>query len=120
MGSDGSTGNFIFHLAKHRIMRDADLSQQINENVEKESDCARKNRLDKKFVGIIIKDDQPLSIRNDEGFCEFVKELDSSYELPSEKKMRELLVNSYNYCKKEIIHQLNQVLLNFRSLDSKE
>jgi len=108
MGSDGSTGNFIFHLAKHRIMHDADLSQQINENVEKESDCARKNRLDKKFVGIIIKDDQPLSIRNDEGFCEFVKELDSSYELPSEKKMRELLVNSYNYCKKEIIHQLNQ------------
>ena len=85
MGSDGSTGNFIFHLAKHRITRDADLSQ-IDVNVEKESYCARKNRLDKKFVGIIIKDDQPLSIRNDEGFCEFVKELDPSYELPGEKK----------------------------------
>ena len=28
MGSaDGSTGNFIFHLAKHRITRDTDLSQ---------------------------------------------------------------------------------------------
>ncbi|CAG8773132.1 16355_t:CDS:2, partial [Funneliformis caledonium] len=86
MGSDGSTGNFIFHLAKHRITRDSDLSQN-NENVdETQNISAKKNRLDRKFVGIIIKDDQPISIRNDEGFREFVKELDPLYELPSDKK----------------------------------
>jgi hypothetical protein len=55
MGSDGSTGNFIFHLAKHSITRDGDLSQQNNENVEEtQNNSAKKNRLDKKFVGIII------------------------------------------------------------------
>ncbi|CAG8697866.1 14953_t:CDS:2 [Funneliformis mosseae] len=33
MGSDDSTENFIFHLAKHHIIRDSDLSQN-NENVD--------------------------------------------------------------------------------------
>ena len=66
-------------------------------------DHTKKGQLDKKFVGIIVKDDQPLSICNDEGFREFVKELDPFYELPSDKKIKELLVNSYNYCKREII-----------------
>ena len=109
MGSDGSTGNFIFHLAKHSITRDSDLSQQNNENVEEtQNNSAKKNRLDKKFVGIIIKDDQPISIRNDEGFCEFVEELDPLYELPSDKKVRDLLVKSYNFCKEEIVHLFEQ------------
>ena len=101
MGTDGSTGNFIQHLAKHRVTRDADLSQ-YNHKETQNCDLNKKNRLDKKFVGIIVKDDQPLSIRNDEGFREFVKELDPFYELPSDKKIKELLVNSYNHCKKEI------------------
>ena len=105
MGSDGSTRNFIYHLTKHRITCDADLSQNNDENIERtQSNSAKKNQLDKKFVGIIIKDDQPLSIRNDEGFHEFVEELDPLYELPSDKKVKELLVNSYNYCKGEIVH----------------
>ena len=109
MGSDGSTGNFIFHLAKHRITRDGDLSQQNNENVkETQNNSAKKNWLDKKFVGIIIKDDQPISIRNDEGFCEFVEELDPLYELPSNQKVRDLLVKSYNFCKEEIVHLFEQ------------
>ncbi|CAB4418984.1 unnamed protein product [Rhizophagus irregularis] len=72
MGSDGSTGNFIFHLAKHRVTRDTDLSQNNKENVESPlNDSSKKNRLDNKFIGIIIKDDQPLSIKSDEGFREF-------------------------------------------------
>ena len=33
-----------------------------------------------------------------------MEELDPSYELPSDKKVKELLVNSYNYCKGEIVH----------------
>jgi hypothetical protein len=109
MGSDGSTGNFIYHLAKHSITRDGDLSQQNNENIEEtQNNSAKKNRLDKKFVGIIIKDDQPISIRNDEGFREFVEELDPLYELPSDKKVRDLLVKSYNFCKEEIVHLFEQ------------
>jgi hypothetical protein len=60
------------------------------------------------FVGIIVKDNQPLSIRNDEGFREFVEELDPFYELPSDKKVKDLLASSYNYCKKEIIGLFEQ------------
>ena len=86
IGSDSSTGNFIHHLSKYRIICKADLSQN-NKNIEEaQSDPTKKDQLDKKFVGIIIKDDQPLSIRNDEGFREFVRELNLYYELPSKKK----------------------------------
>lgn len=107
MGTDGSTGNFINHLAKHRITRNTELSKDNTESIEKArysiSNPVRKNRLDKKFVGVIIKDNQPLSIRDDEGFKEFVEDLDPHYELPSDKKVKELLVKSYNYCKQEIV-----------------
>jgi hypothetical protein len=107
MGSDGSTGNFINHLAaKHNITRDTNLSLQNNEDNNEYEDMnnIKKNRLDEKFVGIIIKDNQPLSIRNDEGLQEFVKELNPSYELPSDKKIKKLLIKSYNYCKQKIVH----------------
>ena len=50
-----------------------------------------------------MKDNQPLSIRDDEGFQEFVRELDPFYKFPSDKKIKELLTNGYNYCKQEII-----------------
>jgi hypothetical protein len=43
MGSDGSTGNFIFHLAKHRITRDGDPSQNI-ENVEETQSISAKKK----------------------------------------------------------------------------
>ena len=108
MGSDGSTGNFIYHLAKHRITREADLSQSDESGEKTQNYSVKKDRLDRKFVGIIIKDEQPLSIRSDEGFREFVKDLDPFYELPSDKKIKELLANSYNYCKKEIVHLFDQ------------
>jgi hypothetical protein len=45
MGSDGSTGNFIQHLAKHRITRDADLSQ-YNMKETRNYDLIKKDRLD--------------------------------------------------------------------------
>lgn len=108
MGSDGSTGNFIYHLSKHRITRGTDLSQNDENAGKTRPDSSNKNRLDKKFLGIIIKDDQPLSIRNDEGFREFVEELNPCYELPSDKKVKELLVDSYKYCKKEIVRLFDQ------------
>lgn len=104
MGSDGSTGNFIYHLSKHRITHDTELNA---ESIGKARDMAnnpiRKTRLDNKFVGVIVKDNQPLSIRDDEGFREFVEELDPFYELPSDKKVKELLAKGFNYCKQEII-----------------
>ena len=59
----------------------------------------RKARLDQKFVGILIKDHQLLSIREDKGFLEFIYEFDPLYQLPNEKRIRELLTNGYNHTK---------------------
>ena len=69
MGSDGSTGNFIFHLAKHNITRNTELPQNIENTVKSKflyttNNPVRKGRLDKKFV----KDNQLLSIWDNEGF----------------------------------------------------
>jgi hypothetical protein len=57
MGSDGSTGNFIYHLVKHRITREADLSQSDESGEKTQNYSVKKDRLDRKFVGIIIKDE---------------------------------------------------------------
>ena len=37
-----------------------------------------------------------------------MEELDPLYELPSDKKVRDLLVKSYNFCKEEIVHLFEQ------------
>ena len=90
MGSDNSTGNFIVHLASHRITEEShkrrmgeirknnQLSQtRIDEIIRNNPDV--KNCQDRKFVGILIKDNRPISIYNDEGLIEFIREFDSNY-----------------------------------------
>ncbi|CAB4374047.1 unnamed protein product [Rhizophagus irregularis] len=68
MGTDGSTGNFIYHLTKHRITRNTVKRSQDIQNYNEiqykmaNDNPVKKDRLDKKYVGIIIKDNQPLSI----------------------------------------------------------
>ncbi|CAB4474624.1 hypothetical protein RhiirA1_502948 [Rhizophagus irregularis] len=68
MGTDGSTGNFIYHLTKHRITHDTVERSQDIQNYNgiqykmANDNPVKKDRLDKKYVGIIIKDNQPLSI----------------------------------------------------------
>ncbi|GBC31457.2 zinc finger BED domain-containing protein 1-like [Rhizophagus irregularis DAOM 181602=DAOM 197198] len=93
MGSDNSTGNFIVHLSTHRITEEShrrrmseirnnnQLSQtRIDEIIRNNPDI--KNSRDRKFVGILIKDNRPISICNDEGFVEFIHELDPNYQIP--------------------------------------
>ncbi len=116
MGTDSNTGNFIHHLSKHNITHETSL--QNNENIINKAryminNPVRKSQLDKKFVRIIVKDNQPLSIRNNEGFWEFVEELDPFYKLSSDKKVKELLVKGYNYCKREISHLFNQSVTSY-------
>ncbi|CAB4490130.1 unnamed protein product [Rhizophagus irregularis] len=71
MSSDNSTGNFIVHLALHRITEEShkrrmseirknnQLSQtRIDEIIRNNPDV--KNCRDRKFVGILIKDNRPI------------------------------------------------------------
>jgi hypothetical protein len=109
MGSDNSTGNFIAHLATHRIteeshrrkMNEAQNNQvsqpRIDEIIRNNPNI--KNNRDRRFVGILIKDNRPISICNDEGFTEFIHEFDPNYKLPSDKMIQQLLAESYNQIK---------------------
>ncbi|CAG8783237.1 23212_t:CDS:2 [Cetraspora pellucida] len=82
MGSvDSSTGNYIGHLA---------TQHGITEN--------------QKFVEFLIKDHQPISIRNDEGLKDFIAEFDPSYRFPSEKYFRQLLSEIYEHTKLSLLN----------------
>ncbi|GBC53159.2 zinc finger BED domain-containing protein 1-like [Rhizophagus irregularis DAOM 181602=DAOM 197198] len=72
----------------------------------------RKARLDQKFIGILVKDYQPLSIREDEEFLEFIYELDPLYQLPSEKRILELLTNRYNNVKDILVNKIGSDIIN--------
>lgn len=56
---------------------------------------------------MIVRDLQPLSIVEDEGFQGFVRALDPSYELPSRKQMAETyMVNMFDECKGKVRESL--------------
>ena len=57
---------------------------------------ARQKRLNNMLLKMIIKDMQPFSIVEDQGFQDFISAIDPSYKLPNRKMIaRELLVDSY-------------------------
>ena len=122
MGSDNSTGNFIVHLATHRITgkshkrkmdeirNNSQLSQpRIDEIIRNNPDI--KSCRDRKFVGILVKDNRPISICNDEGFIEFIHEFDSNYQFPSDKTIQQLLAETYNQIKDVLKKKLNEDII---------
>ncbi|CAG8652815.1 5695_t:CDS:2, partial [Racocetra fulgida] len=52
---------------------------QIDQIIYNNPEC--KQHKDQKFVKILIKDLQPISIQNNEGFREFIAEFDLSYKI---------------------------------------
>jgi len=122
MGSDNSTGNFIVHLATHRITEEShkrkmseirnnsQLTQsRIDEIIRNNPDI--KSCRDRKFVGILVKDNRPLSICNDEGFIEFIHEFDPNYQFPSDKTIQQLLAEAYNQIKIVLTKKLNEDII---------
>ncbi len=57
---------------------------------------SRKQRLDEALVDMIVKDGQPSSMVEDEGFRNFVKILDPSYTIPSRKSVKAMVEARYN------------------------
>ena len=124
MGSDNSTGNFIVHLATHwitekshkrrmsEIQTNNQLSQpHIDEIIQNNPDI--KNCQNRKFVGILIKDNRPISICNDESFIEFIHELDSNYWIPSDKTIHQLLAEAYNQIKVVLTKKFNEDIISY-------
>ncbi|CAG8616736.1 13012_t:CDS:2, partial [Cetraspora pellucida] len=62
-----------------------------------------KCRLDQRFVELLIKDQQPINIRNDEGLKDFIAEFDPSYQFSSERYCRQLLSEAYENTKQSLL-----------------
>ena len=69
-----------------------------------------KNRRDRKFVVILIKDNRPISMCNDEGFAEFIHEFDSNYQIPCNKTIQQLVAESYNQTKEVLVAKLKHII----------
>ncbi len=122
MGSDNSTGNFIVHLATHRITEEShkrkinevrnnsQMSQPRIDEMIRNNPNIKSNR-DRKFVGILIKDNRPISICHDEGFIEFIHEFDPNYQPPSDKTVQRLLAEAYNQIKTVLTKIFNENIL---------
>ncbi|CAB4421802.1 unnamed protein product [Rhizophagus irregularis] len=94
MGTDSSTGNFIVHLAcKHGITEETHKRKTQEMGKDKKgnqltitymlrTNPAVKNRHDQKFIGILVKDQRPISICNNIGFTEFIREFDLNLSIP--------------------------------------
>jgi hypothetical protein len=122
MGTDNSTGNFISHLAKHNITEETHKRkmQEIKENKKDSqltipqmlrSNPVIKNRRDHKFIGILVKDQRPISIRDNIGFVEFIHEFDPNYQFPSEKKCKNLLAEGYNQTKEVLSNKMEKEVI---------
>ncbi len=70
-----------------------------------------KSNRDRKFVGILIKDNRPISICHDEGFIEFIHEFDPNYQPPSDKTVQRLLAEAYNQIKTVLTKIFNENIL---------
>jgi hypothetical protein len=122
MGSDNSTGNFITHLTTHRITEEShkrkmieirnngQVSQLRIDEIIRNNPNIKSNR-DRKFVGILIKDNRPISICNDEGFIEFIREFDPNYQVPSDKAVQQLLAEAYNQIEVVLTRVFNENIL---------
>ena len=121
MGTDSSTGNFISHLVKHHIteethnrkIKEVSVSESKKTNQPTiiqmlRSNPAIKNRCDQKFIGILVKDQRPISIRDNIGFVEFIHEFDPNYKFPSEKQCKKLLAEGYNQVKEVLTDKIEK------------
>lgn len=123
MGTDSSTGNFIVHLAcKHGITEETHKRKTQEMGKDKKgnqltithmlrTNPAIKNCRDQKFIGILVKDQRPISIRDNIGFTEFIHEFDPNYQFPSEKRCKKLLAEGYNQTKEVLISKMEKEVI---------
>ncbi|KAL1246589.1 hypothetical protein QQF64_034552 [Cirrhinus molitorella] len=69
----------------------------------------RKKELDDALVTMIVKDLQPFSIVEDEGFQELVKKLDPTYVLPSRKTVKLMVRQKYQEEKQKAMEHLKNI-----------
>ncbi|XDV36064.1 hypothetical protein PO909_005915 [Leuciscus waleckii] len=68
----------------------------------------RQRELDEALINMVVKDLQPFTIVDDEGFREFVNKLDPSYVLPSRKVLKIMVSEKYNKAKEKTMEDLQK------------
>ncbi|XP_076134518.1 E3 SUMO-protein ligase ZBED1-like [Alosa pseudoharengus] len=96
------------HLrAKHPLtVADDDRPTPTTESVPTEG---RKKELDDALLNMIVKDLQPFSIVEDEGFRALVKKLDPTYTLPSRKTLKAMMSEKYAVEKEKAVAKLHNI-----------
>ncbi|XP_036069592.1 zinc finger BED domain-containing protein [Oryzias melastigma] len=65
--------------------------RSFHEPGDRSSNDARKQLLDEALVDMVIKDSQPFSVVEDEGFRDFVDLLDPTYILPTKRALKSMV-----------------------------
>ncbi|CAG12946.1 unnamed protein product [Tetraodon nigroviridis] len=94
-----STSTMLRHYrARH------EKEEQVNSPVIN-TGASRKQATDEAVVNMIIKDCQPLSLVEDEGFKELLQLLEPSYVLPSRQPIKTMINQKYEEKKEQVHHR---------------
>lgn len=83
-----STSSTSLHPPPNKVQR------MVSSYLKKPLKSNERNKIDKCLLNMITKDLQPFSIVEDEGFKEFTRALNPSYDLPSRKTLSDRLLQS--------------------------
>ncbi|CAG8453870.1 9998_t:CDS:2, partial [Scutellospora calospora] len=107
----GSISNLISHLSNiHSITKDGPKLSEHDHSKQTKIDSfvatittyqhnkSKNNKLIMALIKFIICDAQPFNLVSSQFFCEFVKELDPMFILPSKKRIKQTIYMLYNQC----------------------
>nr|XP_046263256.1 E3 SUMO-protein ligase ZBED1-like isoform X2 [Scatophagus argus] len=101
-----NTSSMLRHLsARHDNTHTQQTTDPVNSG---NPDMSRKQKLDEALVDMIVKDSQPFSIVDNEGFQNFVKILDPSYSLSSRKTVKAMVEARFAETKEKAIADIKQ------------
>jgi hypothetical protein len=64
---------------------------------------SQENKITQRLIEWIVKSQRPISIVEDDGFLQFIKELNPKYPLPSRKKIKALVKEKYCQIKEKVL-----------------
>ncbi|CAG8511256.1 16875_t:CDS:2, partial [Cetraspora pellucida] len=120
--TQGSTTNFATYLLTHGIVKLQLAVNKVN-NLQPTIDIIfkktminhinQKEAINQALVEFIIKDSQPFYLLKSHAFIKFINLLDSSYELPSDKYIKTLIHQAFNYSTNELKTLFDKDLISY-------
>ncbi|CAG8560195.1 17814_t:CDS:2, partial [Cetraspora pellucida] len=118
--SSSSTSNLISHLSSiHGITQDGSKYENVPSQTKIDLfvkttylySKLKNNKLIMAFIKFVICNAQPISIIANQFFHEFIRELDLMFDLPNEKKVKQMIHTLYNQCAKEMQEKLQKTAI---------